>query len=298
MSDTMIANQNPPPPAEPDTPKPGPAAEREATLTAREQAIASRERKFQDELKKNATEKTGLGAKLSRLSELEQWHEKDAKEKQLAKLNPREYLKGIYGDEYYKVITDTEVNGVPPAQLIAAELQKVREEFKQELETREKKAHDEANVAQQRELDESRRTVTRNCTAFYEKSAAEYPVFKKLGSAAQVGAMLGQRIEREFMSGGRMLTEKEAADGLETELLVVLEEAVTADKYKARLQEKFKPAIVATSSGVQGVPSSTRRTLNNSLTASTTGKAPPRTEAERLQRAQEAFEAVRRKSGA
>lgn len=279
-----------------ETPKPDVAAEREAALTAREQAIVAREKKFQDELKKNATEKTGLGAKLSRLNELEQSHAENEKQKQLAKLNPKEYLRGIFGDDYFKIITDTEVNGVPPAQLVAAEIQKVREEFKQVLEKQKEQARADATASEQRELEESRATVSRNCTSFYEKSAADYPVFKKLGNVSQVGSMLGQRIEREFMQSGRMMTEKEAADGLENELLSLLEEAVTADKYKPRLQEKLKPATVSTSSGSQGVPSSTRRTLSNNLTGSTPGKAPPRTEAERLQRANEVFEAARRKS--
>lgn len=287
----------------PEVPKPDPAVERESVLKQREDAIAARERKFADELKKNATEKSGLGAKLTKLSELEKYQSEAPerekqfreRERQSARLNPKGYLKDLYGDDYYKVITDTEVNGVPPAQLIAAELQKVREEFKAELESREKRASDAANIAEQRELDASRRTVAQNCTAFCEKSAAEYPVFKKLGGPAQVGAMLGQRIEREFMSTGRILTEKEAADGLEGELLSVLEEAVGADKYKERLQGKLKPATVAASSGVQGVPSSTRRTLSNNLTASTTGKAPRPSETERLQRAWEVEQAARRK---
>lgn len=284
---------------------PDPAAEREAKLAEREKVIDAREKKFADELKKNATEKTGLGAKLSRLNELEKeaagWPDREKslreKDRQSARMNPKAYLKDVFGDDYYKLITDTEVNGVPPAQLIASEMEKIRAEFKSELEAREKKSREEQTQSEQRELDESRKEVQARAAAFYEKEAAKYPVFKKLGGAAQVGAMLGQRIEREFMTSGRILTEKEAADGLKAELYALFDGALEDSEFKSSLQEKLKPATVAPSSGVPGVPSSTRRTLSNSLTASTTGKAPPRrSEAERLAAAIAAGEAAIRKS--
>lgn len=279
-------------PAEPKpvAPVPDAAAEREAQLKAREDVITKRERDFASEAKKAAQGKNGLGAKLSKLSEYE-------KREQLAKLNPPEYLKGIYGDGWYDTVMSTHANGVPTANLLAAELQKVREEFRQTLEQREEASRAAAKSAEQSEYEAARADTVANCRGFYESKTAEYPIFKKLGDAQRIGEMLTARIEAHARATGKLLSTQEAADGLESDMWGLVEEAASHDKYRGRLQEKLKPATVSPSSGASGAPqSSTRRTLSNHLTATTTGRTPPRSDAERQERAIQAFNAARAKS--
>lgn len=273
-----------------------PAPDREAALQAREEAIAARENKYRNELKKNAAEKNGLGAKLSRLSELEKATTERAKVDQLAKLNPPEYLKSIYGDGYLEVIQRSSIDGVPPASLIAAELQKVREEFRNVLAERDQKSQQEATATEQREEQEARAIISGKTKAFYDSNATEYPVFKKLGPPERVALMLADRIESTFKSTGKLLTEKEAADGLEGDVLSLLDDALTHDKYKSKLQSKLSSEKVPPSSGVQGSQGSARRTLSNHLTASSVTKTPPRSDAERLERATSVFNQARAKS--
>jgi hypothetical protein len=267
-----------------------PLAEREAQLKAREEALNKRDRVYRDEQRKAADEKKGLGAKLSRLNELE-------KREQFAKLNPPEYLKGIYGEKWHEVINQTAINGVPPADIIAAEMQKMRDEFKAELEARDLRTREQVTASEAREVEEARSMAAHKSAKWYEANAKEYPVFVRLGDAARVGQILGQRIEQHFMRTNELLTEQQAAEALEADMLGIVETAVEHEKYKSKLQDKLKPANVSASSGAQGVPqqSSTRRTLDNSMTASTSGRAPPRSDAEREARAIAAFNAARAK---
>jgi len=294
-------------PVKPVTPapvEPAPHAEpqpteAEAKLKAREDAIAAREKKYADQAKKDARDKNGLGAKLSRLAELEKESAEHAKQQQLAKLNPIEYLKSIYGEDYYKIITDTQVSGVPPAQLIASEIQKIREEFRSEMEAEKKKAAETQTLAQQQEFEEARNEVVESASRFYDEHKADYPVFEKFGNAKRIGEMLTSRIEAHFRETGILLSEQDAANGLEESLLDILDAAVQADKYKERLTPKPPSGKTVSSPGVpQGVQAAGRRTLTNNLTASSPSEKPrPRTQAEREQRAQEAWLAAHNRGG-
>lgn len=291
----------PQPPANPTQPNADPLAAREAQLKAREEAMNKRESTWKSEAKKAADAKGGLGEKLKKLSEYE-------RRENLAKLNPPEYLKSLYGDKWHDLINTTAVHGVPPADLIMAELSKFNEKMDERFAALEAKSKEGQTAAQQQAITEARGELNYRCSDFMEQSGKDYPVFeslKALGGSTDdvdVARILAQRIETEFnrpVKPGekprKLLTPKEAADLLEGELLQIVDKAATADKYKSRLQEKMKPASVAASGRNGGAPQgSTGRTLNNALTASTpSGKPTHRTEKERLEAATAAFNAAR-----
>lgn len=305
--------------AKPAAPAPAPvpaaadvAAKRDADLKAREDSIAAREKKFQNELRKNAEEKSGIGAKLKERDELQRqrdevqkerdelkaWRAEREKQERLEELNPVSAMEKRFGKDWHKRANELAVSGVAPADMQAETLMRMEERLRKELDERDEKARGaaeksrlEARQQQERQIEAMRRELAAEASEFASKSAADYPIFETLGSPAQVGALLSQRIELASQNGAEM-SYKEAADGLEADLLKITEKAVSAEKYRENLQAKFKPATVAESSGVQGAPSSTRRTLSNHLTASTSDRPPPKTEAERRQRANEAFDSV------
>lgn len=276
-----------------------PLADREAKLAAREAALEKRDKVWRDEAAKNSAEKKGLGAKLSEHAELKKWKaEREAKD-QMRRLNPVAAMEEDYGKDWREKLTAMSVNGVPPQDLIAAEIQKMRSEWKADLEAERAKTREQTTSAEAESIEETRAMVAHNASEFYGANAAEYPVFEKLGDPKRIGAILGQRIEQEFLRTGKMLTPKEAADGLDAEMFGIVETAVEHEKYKQRLQAKTKAATVTPSSGPSGAPQSTaRRTLSNDLTASTPGRAPPRSDEERTQRAIAAFNAARTKGNA
>jgi hypothetical protein len=284
-------------------PKPASAApsveEREAQLKAREEALNKREKVWKDEAKKASDEKKGLGAKLKEYEELKKYKSEREARDEMRRLNPEYGLKEDFGDNYREKLTKLFVDGVPPADLIAAEFKRMRAEFKAELEAERAKTREQSTAAEAAEIEQTRAMVANDTHAFYESSAKDYPVFERIGDAQRVSQILAQRIEQEFMRTGKLLSPKEAADALEADMFGLVETAVSHEKYKSKLQDKLKPATVSLSSGAQGVPqSSQRRTLSNDLTASTSGRAPPRSEDERRERAIAVFNEVRAKGKA
>lgn len=301
-----MADASPVAPAAPvaATPKPDAAAPapdaRELELKAREEALAKREKVWRDEAKKASDEKKGLGAKLKEYEELRKWRSEKEREEQLANLNPTEFAKKKWGDGWYDKLMQAHTNGVPPADLIAAELSKMRVEFEARLAERDEAANRATTEAKQRSVEEARQQVASECAEYFEASKAEYPLLETYGDAKALGAALGRHIEAEFQRTGKLMSAKEAADKLEASEAARLEKAAAHEKYKTRLQEKLKPATIP--SAASGAPRRTeaaeRRTLSNNLTASTPGRAPPASPEERLKRATEAYEAAAGRSKA
>lgn len=288
--------ETPPPPA---SAAPDAAAQREAQLAAREAAIAKREQQYKEQVAKDAKGKSTFGAKLSEHARMSQALKAlgiEVADLEGARLNSPGFLGKLYGKNYQEVVNTAAINGVPPADLIADELKRVEERFESRLAERDEKARQAAQTAEEQEYQTAFNNMASECSGFYSEKAADYPVFKKLGSPEQVGRLLAQRIEGHIRGTGKMLSTQEAADGLEADVLGLLEEAVAHEKYKAKLQTKLQPATVQPSSGAPGVPGSSRRTLSNHLTASTPDKAPPQSAAERLERATRVFNEVHAKS--
>lgn len=267
------------------------------------------------ERRKWEADRKTTGERLSKLSELE-------KREQQARLNPPEFLKSIYGDNWHEVVNESKINGVPPAQLLQAEMAKMREEFEAKLKARDEEGTKSLHAQQQQALEQARTSIRLEAEEFYTASGAEYPILERLGDKAAVARAIAQRIENEFHSTskrdesgallkqGRVLTAKEAAELIEGEMLAVAEAAMRAEKYKSRfapkppdltaekksesLKLKQQPTSQQQSSGQQP-----RKSLSNEITGSTKDEAPTRlTPDERRRRALAAYAAERERKSA
>lgn len=291
--------QQPAEPKQPATAAPDPLADREAKLKAREEALAKREKTFGNELQKYKSDNKGLGAKLSEYEQLKKWKSEADTRAELRKLNPVAALEEDFGKDWREKLTALSVNGVPPTDLIAEALKRFEQRIDEKLANRDRQTQEQATAAERAEIEATRARVAGESSAFYESNANNYPVFERLGDAQRIGEILGQRIEQNFMRTGKVMTPKEAADALESDMLGIAETATKSEKYRDRLQPGTKPANHSEATGKLGgggstndSPGSTRRTLSNDLTASSSGRAPPRSDEERMARSIAAFNAV------
>lgn len=294
-----------PPPSEPakDWAKEYRRLEAEHAKKVREHIIERR--------KWDADRKT-TGERLSRLSELE-------KREGLARLNPTEFAKSVWGDDWHEKLTEAKVHGVPPADLVAAEMNKLRDEFEAKLSSREAAEKQSREQAQREQLDHARASMRADATDWLRENASAYPILERLGDATKVAKRIADRIEHEFhrstqrdesgrvVRQGRVLTTQEAAELIEGDLVAIAEHALGAEKYRARLGEKLKPLSAAPAPATvpgqtspqqsepkQSTGQQPRKTLTNDIGARTTGESKPLTPAERRERALAAFEAARR----
>lgn len=275
-----------------------------AKLEAARTDIAKKERQHVVERRKFGEERKTLGEKLSRLEVLE-------KAQREAKLNPIDFMKATYGDGWYDVIVEAKMSGVPPANVIASEIAKVREEVTKQFTDRDA-ANAEANKAAAVKREQTaRRELAYEAQEFWKANEKEYPIFRRLGDAAAIANTLAQRIETEYhrtsrrdattgelLAQGRVITHKEAADLVESEILGLAEEAAAHDKYREKLRSKLQPPAPAPTAGgpkLQRTENQQRRTLSNDLTGSTPGRTPAVTPEDRRARAIAAFNQASRK---
>lgn len=278
-------------------------AEAESARAATEKArrvYAAEQRKFADE-------KKGIGAKLSEYEQLKKWKADQERVEQQAKLNKSAFLKAKFGEDWYEQIMAEKTNGgAPTADTVALEVARVREEMEQRFEAYKAEQEKASKEAQTRHVQAELKAFTDSARDFAKANVKDYPIFERLGGEQQVAQAIVSRIraEHDRTSGrdedgnhvpGKVLTFKEAADALESDMIAIAESA--HDKYKTRLTEKFKPATVAPA--VNGGPQLRRtevprRTLSNDLGASTPGRQPPKSDDERRQRAIDAYNAARK----
>ncbi len=216
------------------TPTPAPAAPEidvkaeSAKLETARRDIEKKERQHVIERRKFSAERE-LEKKTwgEKLSEYEQFK----KSQQQSKMNPEAYLKSLYGDNWYDVVVNAKINnGVPTADVLASEIQKVEEKLEAKFAAKEA---ERAKVeAKQREANvaSAKRQLTNEALEFWKSNAKEYPAFR--GSDEQIAQMLSSRIEQEYynterrdpdtnelLMSGRVLTMKEMADKVEGEIL-------------------------------------------------------------------------------
>lgn len=291
----------------PTAPDPVAAAEKLLAEAKAERAAAEkRSRVNAAEARKFADEKKGIGAKLSEYEQLK-------KAQAQAKLNKAAYLKSLYGDDWYDQIVQERLNGgSPTADTVALEVERVREEFSKKFDEHKSELTKAEQARETQRIQSELKAFSNSATEFAKANANDYPVFESLGDVSAQGAAIANRIRSEHdrtikrdpetgevIQPGRVMSMKEAADAIEADLLAIAERAVSADKYRARLTDKFKPATVPPS----GTPSSQlrrtepveRRTLSNDLTATTQDRKPAMTDAERRERANAAYAAIRAK---
>jgi len=280
---------------------------------------AEHQRKVKEQIierrKWDADRKT-TGERLSKLAELE-------KRESQARLNPPAFLKSIYGDNWHEVVNESKINGVPPADLIQSEIARMRDEFEAKLKARDEESSRSLQAQQQQALDQARANIRMEAEEFYSASGAEYPILERLGDKAAVARTIAQRIEHEFhatakrdengavVRQGRVLTAKEVAELIESEMLGVAEYATKVEKYKSRFapkppdltsekkSESLKLKQQPTSQQPQSSGQQPRKSLSNDITGSTRDDAPARlTPEERRQRALAAFAAVKERKAA
>lgn len=230
-----------------------------------------------------------------------------------ARLNPRAFLQSIYGDKYKDVVLEADLNGTPTADVVQLEIQKLKDEFEEKLATRDTKAKEAELVAVKTAAQKARADFVTECGDFLKASEVDFPALTARWSTEQIATGLAQYIEAEFnrtakfgpdgvmVAPGTVLTKKEAAEKLEAIEVDSAAKIAKADKYAA----KFRPAAPATKDpagpsigGPKLQRTEQRRTLSNDLTASTSGRAPPVTPAEKRERAVAAFNQVHSKAPA
>ncbi len=260
-----------------------------AKLGEARKAIELKERSHVVNVRKFSEEKKTLGQKLSAYEQYE-------KEKLHAKANPSAFFQKVLGDDWYNIMVEAKVNGVPPAQLVADEIAKVEERVTKRFEDRDAEAKKTASESARQADQAARQQLHAEGLSFLEASGKDYPIFKKLGDGPRVASILAHRIESEYkrterrdsatgqlLQPGRILTTKEAADLLESEVLALVEEAAAHEKYQPKLREKLQPSKQPPPA--PGGQNQQRRTLSNDLTGSTPGRTPAVTDAERRERA-------------
>lgn len=294
-----VAPAAPAPPAAPPSAPPAKSPE----VVAFEKQLAD-ERKVRDVMmaKQKAAleggmkkEREGLGQKMNRLGELEKMHAQ-------AKLNPEAFLKGVYGDDWYDRVIAAKLNGgVPTAGVLADEIAKVEERVEAKWKARDEEAKQAADAQRQQSQANARRELQSEAAQFWKASATDFPVLEGLGDAGRVSALLAERIESHYHStverdeagqlvrNGQILSMKQAAEALETQILGLAEKAVAAPKYA----DRFKPKV-AVAPAVRPHAEQPRRTLSNDLTGSTPARSAPANESEKRARAIAAFESIRK----
>lgn len=263
----------------------------------------ARKRELIIERRKWDAERKAAADKLAKLPEYEKKLSEFEKTQKAALRNPSEFLKSIYGDNWYDRVVEAKVSGVAPAELMAQELEKLEAKFEAKLSAKDAeaaKAREEAAKSQQAEVLKS---FMREVGEFTNANLKDYPIFERLGSAEVVTQTIAARIRSEFerttkkdeagevIQQGKVLSAKEAADLIENDLIELAKHALTQEKYKP----KFAPAapVDPKASKAGATLAKARKTLSNGLTASTeTPKKPAVTDAERRARAIAAFNAT------
>lgn len=277
-----------PPPAAPA--KSPEVAKLEADLAAANGRLSAADKKLRAEAierLKFKDEKKGIGAKLSAHDKYEAAFKEAGltpDDLRSSKLNPVPLFKKLYGEGWYDKLTELRISGVPPADMIASEMERMRETMRAEFEERDNKRNESAQQAEQQRIEAARNELATDAGAFLEQSWAEYPIFDGY-APEQVARAIASHQETTWNTTRKLLTTKEAADALEEAEISRAKRVAGIPKYAGKLTAEQKPAIVPPVGGTPQLRStavSERRTLSNDLTATTPGaKRANRTDEER-----------------
>lgn len=255
-------------------------------LTQERMTFAAERRAWKQEMQKREGEMS------SKLSEYEAWQ----KQREDRNRNPAKYLKAEYGEDWYDKLSKVQLDGTPPAALIASELDErvgkevaaIRKEFadyKAEVERKEQeRAAAENNSRQESYLAQA--------VAYLKGAEDKYPFVHAFGQVENIPSVILAH-ERDTRSvdengetlPGEVLTFEAASQKMEQHL---------KQKYEAAAQRITPKAATQTQpQSNTRTPDVPRRTLSTRLTGQTQPSIPrPETEAERRKRAIAAGEAV------
>ena len=274
-------------PAAPEKPAADASAEVQAKYRALEAEHNKRTKEHVIERRKWEADRKAVAAEREELASLK-------KREAHAKTNPSAYLKSLYGENWQQLVSEAGLTGSTPAQLVQESMDALRAEFEAKEKAREDSAQKEREQGRNAQVEQARRGLFADAAAWYRAKSDEYPLLKKLGPETTVARTIANRIEAEFTKShetddegnvvkrGTILTESQAADLIESEVLEWAAEAGKHEKYKAKLQPASASGNVAPSKQ-QGATSQQppRRSVTNDITGSTEATKPPANEKER-----------------
>lgn len=242
-------------------------------------ALENQGRKLAIERQKFAEERKSAKAEQA---EYEEW--KKLKADKLR--NPDKYLKADYGENYYDLITKLKVEGAPPADLIASEMDERFKSVEQRLAEKEAALEKRLQDIQAQEARKESDAYLSKAVDYVKSNAEKYEWLNFFGEQARVTEAIrahytktAKRNADGSIEPGEVLSYEKAAEMLEKEISEI------GEKFKKRFEEraakaasdgkeKAKPSIVEAASF-------TKRTEPTPRRESTNGEQRTRTERER-----------------
>ncbi len=274
--------------------RPDPMSPRFAALHRQSQQIAAakqalaRERAAQEAAIK--AREAEISARLAKAEEFE-------KAREMALRDPRGYLKGIYGEEWYDLLTRAQLEGdkAIPADLqvraVREELQKTTEQLRKEQDERFQALQQEREAARKAEQERVQAEYTQvvqdfetECVDFVKANQEKYELINSTDSHD----LVNQVIRATFAKTKRVLSPAEAADLVEAHLEEQAAKVYAGKKWQARL--------AAAKTTEQPKTDEPARTLTNGVAAGAAvpGTGLPKDSAARHRAAVEAMEAAER----
>lgn len=242
--------------------------------------------------------------KLAKLPEYEKKLQEFEKTQKNALRNPTAFLQSVYGEGWYEKVIEAKINGVAPAELMAQEMEKMEARFEAKFAEKEGAQTKAQEEAAKKSEEQARRGLFNEAAQFAQTNLKEYPIFEKLGSPQNIAKTIAQRIETEFFKSiqkdeegnitrqGKILSVKEAADLVESELLDLATSAFSHEKYKPKFSPAKAVVVDPKASKAGATLAKARKTLSNDIGATTqVAKKAPVSDKERRDRAIAAFNA-------
>lgn len=282
-----VASAPPTPPPGADAQPPAPKAQDAAAL---EEAARKAAEARMAEAAERRKWKEALRAKEAELADKEKrFREWEARQQDKLK-NPAKYLQEEFGQDYYEKLSQLQLTGVPPADLLARtvdeKVEAVRKEF-EEYKAEVKRREEERALADARR---ERDTYMQKAVAYVQGAEDKYPLTHAFGLVENIPLFIQQHLESTTTEDpetgeavpGELLTFQEAAERMESHL---------RQKYEAATKRITPTAPTQTPARAPEAP---RQTLSTRIAAQTQPSAPPKveSEAERRRRAIAAGEAV------
>lgn len=278
---TQAAPETPPVQAPPAADKPDPRLEELAKATKLQAQTAAR---LAAEKKALAAEKAEVERKAKEFSDWEALRRDRLR-------NPGKYLSKDYGDNWYERLTKVQLEGTPPADMVASAMDEKMEALQKQLEEREAKLNERFEELDVREAKRAQEEYEASVLADVKRSADKYPLIKHFGEEASVLREIKSHFEATMKQGpdgewlpGEVLTAQQAAERIEKRI----------DDIRQKFASLNTPATTpAPQPAAQRNETPQRRNLSTSVTASSTS-TPTRKgdDRERTKRALAAWDAA------
>lgn len=274
-------------------------------------------------VRENIMERRKYEAQLKELSPKAQKGDEYEKLIRRAKLDPLSVVHGIWGEKGWDILTGAKIGDTAPANIIQAEMDRMRDEVRSEFSTRDATAKAQQEAAEKASVQNAFDGHKLEMARFFAASKAEYPALEERfgGNPRAVGDAIHAHIVNAFntahaaatrdgnQANVTAMTPRQAADALEEVEAGFAQRLAKHEKYAPKFREALTPKPMSNTMGgpklqpsqsSQGQSQSnqlpqTRRTLSNDITGSTPGRQPPANLEERRRRAIERYNEVRRR---